>query len=662
MKTSLHLLSMPMHDPVHPSSQLGYLHAYVRDVFGDVVPVRSYSAYMDILLGMEDDGLGEFYSRYRLFGEEIFFLVCCCRMPRHPGMFERVLDLYNQSHPPDLRVSRQTILALAEAMEAYLEDDFIPHLDREGLHVVGMTTTFAQVFASIFAAGYIGKHARGQLLFVFGGASMALHEATRTLDLWGVRGLMVAGSGEAPLRAILEACLDLRPDQMADVEAAIDSADLVNVTRVGSARKPIDLAMSREFLETIPDPDYDEFFSRLRSVCDDAVYAKVVEESVALPLEGSRGCFARCDFCQNPDITSRFRTLKGRKVAERALVLCNRYQIRRVFFADSVCNSWAEEYADHLLAGDARIAAFMEMRVHAPETFWTKLALAGVSEMQLGIEAASEPLLSAMSKGTTVMQNLAAAKYLAELRVNSLSNLITHHPKSTVSDVERTTEITKLIEHFPQFCLSRFVISYASPIHKQLNETQKSQLVRGFDWLPSDLCDYSFPRDLAYAYPEDWLAPEVADAWDRFRQWYDAHVNELAVRRPAFTVERKGDEELLVTDTRFGASLEYSLRGAPARVFTFCHNVTKAAQIEQRCRLKADVVRSILAEFVERSMVVKVGDRYLSLALRPRQELVENLLRKKRSEETGDRSALPPLAAIPGDSAFRILDVPAAMA
>ncbi|MBI1787287.1 MAG: radical SAM protein [Acidobacteria bacterium] len=480
---------------------------------------------------------------------------------------------------------------------------------------------------------------------------MSLPEATRTLELWGVSGLMVAGSGEGPLTGIVQSCLDLSPDQAQDVEAAIDSKNLVNVTRVGSPRKPIDLRMSKGFLDSVPDPDYQEFFSNLRALCEDEAYQQVVGGSVAIPLEGSRGCFARCDFCQNPDITSQFRTLKGREVAERALRLCEKHGTQRVFFADSVCNSWAEEYADHLLSRDKEIAAFMEMRVHAPETFWTKLALSGVSEIQLGVEATSEPLLSAMRKGTTVMQNLSAAKYLAELRVHSPSNLITHHPKSTVSDVEQTARIARLVEHFPAFCLSRFVISYASPIYKQLNEDQKSRLVRGFDWLPPDLREYSFPRDLAYSYPEEWLNADVVAAWDEFRSWYAEHLKSVVSRRPVFTVEKKTEDELLVVDSRFGQNLRYSLAGPHARIFGLCHSALKAAQIEERSGLRPEAVKSILAELVDGCMVVEVGGRYLSLALRPRQELVEDLRRKP------PRSLPPP--AIPSLDVLGISPAPA---
>src|SRR5438105_3476186 len=136
MKTNLHLLSMPMHDPLNPSCQLGYLHSYVRRAFGDTVSVRSYSAFLDVLFDLHGEAMTEFYTKYRLFGEEFFFLVCCLRASHAPGEFDRALDLYNDYQAPELRLSRETIGAMARSLEAYLDAKVLPALRDDGLHIV----------------------------------------------------------------------------------------------------------------------------------------------------------------------------------------------------------------------------------------------------------------------------------------------------------------------------------------------------------------------------------------------------------------------------------------------------------------------------------------------------------------------------------------------
>jgi len=656
MKTCLHLLAMPLAYPMHPSSQIGYLHGYVEQEFKGKVAVKSYSAFLDILYELEGAGMIEFFDKYSLLGEEILFLTCCYHAVKHGQQstidaetFNSLLNLYNGYENNELNLSQQKITpiterkiaALNDVMEKYLTNQFIPSLEDDCLNIVGMTATFCQVFGSLFAANFIRRNTQKNVLFVFGGSSFSLPEGTRTLAQWGVDGLMVVGSGELPLAQIVQACLDLSQDQAKDPAGSIDAKNFINVNRVGSPRKPIDLSMSKSFMDTIPDPNYDEYFTNLRSCCDDdETYEYAVSRFVSIPLEGSRGCFAKCDFCHNPDITSEFRTLTGRKVAERALNISAKYNKKDITFVDSVCNTWAEEYADTLLSRGQTLMAFMEMRVHAPESFWTKLALSGVSSVQLGVEAISEPLLHNMRKGTKVLQNLSATKYMTEMGLKNPSNLIIQHPKSTVADVEETKRIMLLVEHFPIFNLSHFVVSYASPLYKELDESRKAQLIRGFDWVPAELRDYSWPRHLSYTYPPSWIDPEVVAAWNDFQEWYKDHVRKTAALRAVFTVERRTDE-LLFVDTRFGQNRQYSLSGDAARVYDICHHISAAGRVAQLSQLSLDTVEKILSELVERSMLAKVGDRYLSIALRPREELIENLSRKSRPNEPVARRSLP---------------------
>lgn len=619
MDTSLHLVSMPMHDPLQPSAQLGYLHGHVHRNFGDRIALHSYSAHTQILYMLEGAGMAEFFNEHRLFGEEMFFLACCHAFPR---LFERAYAHYRDFRLVSKHLDREQIARLCEIMRAYLDAELLPALQPGRLHVIGFTTTFAQVFASIFAAQHLRQRTHAELLFVFGGASMALPEAARVLRLWEVPGLIVTGAGERPLEQIVEACLELDELDAGQVLAQRGAREFVNVSRIGVGRKPIDLKLTRAELDAIGDPDYDEFFTRLARLCsNERVYQQLLG-LVAIPLEGSRGCFAKCDFCQNPNITTQFRSLGGEQVAARARRLVARHGTPRLYFADSVCNSWAEAYAEDLLRTDERFAAFMEMRVHATQSFFTVLALAGVSEMQLGIEAVSGPLLSAMQKGTTVLQNLRAAKYLAELGIESGSNLITHHPKSSLQDVSETRRIVELVDHLPPFCLSKFVISYASPVYNQLSEQQQQQLVRGFTWLPEDLRDYSMVRDLAYPYPSEWLDPVVERAWDDFRRWHATRVGgaELSVVR--------GEDGLRVVDTRSGRRIEHVLSGDLALVCDAGHAGPTLARLCVDTGLSPERCAAAIEQLADSRLVIELDGRVLSLPLRPRQELIDDFCRR----------------------------------
>lgn len=654
MRTSLHLVAMPLAYPLHPSSQLGYLHGFVEQRFGERVPVRSYHAFLPILYAAEGMGMTEFFETYSLSGEEILYLACSYHALKYgagseflPARdFEHALDRYNhyQSNPdneaqqPLVPITRERIVTLSEAMEVYLDTQLIPRLHPDRLNIIGMTASFCQVFGSIFAARHIRQRTSSPVLFVFGGSSYSLPEGTRTLHAWGVDGLLIAGSGEAPLAELLEACLALEPD--AEPVATIASRELINITRIGASARPLDLTMSKEFMKELPDPNYDDYFSDLKRLCsDEDAYRYATSSLVSLPLEGSRGCFAKCDFCHNPNITSQFRSLTGEQVAKRALKLMERYQVPDITFVDSVSNTWAEGYADYLLERELTVKAFAEMRVHAPEAFWVKLALSGATTIQLGVEAIAEPLLQSMRKGTTVMQNLAATKYMAEMGTSNASNLIIHHPKSTISDVLETKRVMQLLEHFPIFMLSSFVVSYASPLYNELDDEQKAKLNRGFDWLDPEFEAYGWPRHLSYTWPRAWFDYDTMIAWLEFQVWYADHVREVYSREipPSFTVEREGDRLKLI-DTRFGESRVDSLTGDVMRVYDICHKPSTAERVVQMSGLGEALVADVLGDLESRKLLIQIDDRYLSIALRSRTELIQNW-RSKPSRSVERRSS-----------------------
>jgi radical SAM superfamily enzyme YgiQ (UPF0313 family) len=636
MKTALHLVAMPLAYPLHPSSQLGYLHGFAEQAFHERVTVRSHHAFLPILHAFAGEEMGRFFEDYSLVGEEILYLACCLSARSHgetlgPALlYDQALERYNafresvenEAQQQLVPIDHETLQRLCEAMESYVEERLAPALGEDCLNVVGFTASFCQVFGSVFAARHLRRITDRPALFLFGGSSYSLPEGSRTLHAWGVDGLLVSGSGEEPLRQILEACLELRAEE--DALAALAARRILNVQRAGAPHERVDLKMPRGYMDTLPVPEYRDYFEALRTVCqDDKAYRFACENLVSIPLEGSRGCFAKCDFCHNPNITSEFRTLSGQTVAARALALTRHYQVPDVTFVDSVSNTWAESYADCLLAQGIELKAFMELRVHAPETFWTKLALCGATALQLGIEAVSPPLLTKMRKRTTVMQNLAATKYMAELGTRNASNLIIDHPEASVADVIETQRVISLLEHFPLFNLSRFVVSYASPLYEELSEERKAQLRRGFEWMPRELDDFGWPRHLSYTWPDKWRHPAVVEAWLRFQCWYARHIQELSLRlqAPAFMVEEDG-EDLVLTDSRFGREDTYRLTGVQARVYEACHQPRTAASVAKFLGLAEDVANAMLKELEERKALLATEGRFLSVALRPREVLI----------------------------------------
>ena len=268
----------------------------------------------------------------------------------------------------------------------------------------------------------------------------------------------------------------------------------------------------------------------------------------------------------------------------------------------------------------------MELRAVHPERFWTLLALAGLENVQVGVEAISSPLLKATGKGTTVIQNLAAHKYLSELGIWPSNNLITHHPASTLADVRETCRILRDIPHWGGFKPTRFALMAGSPLYEGLSPEERAALrpTRCFR-LPARIARYAL--EYAYEMPER-LNPgrDVMRAWSAFTRQYMRERDRNRAEGPRLDVVRIAPDTLRITDTRRGRMRHHDVSGDAARVYDACHAGATLDAVARAAGLSRETVMASLERFLRLKLVLRVDDAYLSLALRSRDELVRRFL------------------------------------
>jgi hypothetical protein len=63
MDIKVHLIAMPMAHPMNPSCQLGYLHSFLDNKYGNRISVNSYSAFLEIMYEFAGKRLNEFFLR-----------------------------------------------------------------------------------------------------------------------------------------------------------------------------------------------------------------------------------------------------------------------------------------------------------------------------------------------------------------------------------------------------------------------------------------------------------------------------------------------------------------------------------------------------------------------------------------------------------------------
>jgi radical SAM superfamily enzyme YgiQ (UPF0313 family) len=655
MKTQITLVSTPWADFFTPSIQLGALKAFLDAHPTPDVTVETRSAFAEILLDVLRAGTLRSFDFRERSAEHTYSLLLIKRYARvELEASGRTLGSLVESHNQGLsrgdprRLTRRALDALERATVAYTERSFV--FDARALNLVGFTLNYDQVTSALFIAKQIAER-YPDTVFLFGGMSAADPASVELIRSFGPRAFGVLGEGEGKIKKMAEACA--AAPNVEGLEAA-----LVCIPGVYSFASPPglwvkDKAAYREQVGDIaklPVPDFTEYYQVLHRYYTDPAERAGAHRLVELPIEGTRGCFAKCSFCGLNYLWDGFRKMPSSQVAERARRYHERYPAYRFKFVDNVCDTWAEAYADDALEVGAATASFMELRAHHGEAFWTKLALSGVKSVQIGTEALTENMLRLISKGTTVAQNILAHKYLFELGVESSSNLITHYPGSTPRDAVETRAVLETLTHLPAYNITPFVLSMGSPIFERLSPEERAALVpRGAGKLPPELARFSL--EYGYSMPDSMLDPETRRAWDDLATWFrTTYTKARAAHRGSLTCETLPDGRLRVSDERMaGRSLVREYDAEAQRVYTSCHAGPTLSALCKQVLVSEGRVRTIVGRFVEDGILVQCGGRLLALAVRSRDQLVRKPLERRsaRAPELAKPSLAPPLAQLP---------------
>lgn len=638
MNLKIHLVSMPWADVYVPSVQLGALKAHVDPLLPPGQSVAAHSAFSSIFL---ESGETELYSQLASQRELPYLLLTWSQFIEGTergveGVDTATLLAEIAAAPGGEVMTAERLERLRAATDEYIERHIGPTLISDGMNLVGFTLNYNQVYASIYCALRLRERWPDRpLRFLFGGASAATPAVADVLRRLGLEGFGVLGEGERKLEIIAAMILDLDASRVGSLAASIPAAvpgvyDIQTHQRNLHQRDASCFTSQLPSLGGLPMPEVDEYFTGVERVFAGSEQRHRFESHVQLPIEGSRGCFASCDFCGINVNWQGFRKRTAQHVVQDVMAAVERYGTRRVLFMDNVCDTWAEEYADEMIRRRVRIPAMMELRAHHPQRFWTKLALAGVDRVQVGIEALAPGLIRRMRKGTKAWQNVLVQKWLRELEITSMSNLITGHPRSLVEDVEQTRRIIEQTAHMGGYSLSSYTLAYGSPLYDELDDEQRRQLVVD-TYRPSlaAVKDFLVPY-YGYLPPRRWYDERVRQAWRDFVAWYDGMLDSRE-RTPTMTAHRIGDERVVVVDERREGLREHTLEGELARVHDECHlglHRSRLAELE----IPLPRLRQRLDALVERGLVLELDGCFIALALRPRDELVHDYQRESWGE------------------------------
>ena len=167
--------------------------------------------------------------------------------------------------------------------------------------------------------------------------------------------------------------------------------------------------------------------------------------SNVFPLYSSRGCVRKCTFCTERFISSRFRQHSPYYVIEQIKIIMNKHKINYFTFQDSILDAnlhWLQDFLTLLLKENINIhwEAQIAVRKDFPLSLAELLRKSGCFNLFVGLESASNKVLSAMNKGFTKEDARLFFEILRKAGLQYEISIIAGYPREEESDFKETID------------------------------------------------------------------------------------------------------------------------------------------------------------------------------------------------------------------------------
>ena len=375
-------------------------------------------------------------------------------------------------------------------------------------------------------------------------------------------------------------------------------------------------------LDSLPLPDFSDFFAARHQ------HPGVRSALPTLTAETSRGCWwattGPCSFCGMDSRERLYRAKSAVRVIAELRELASRWPCALIHLADTVVSPvFLDEVLPDLVAGPLSARLFFEVRPNLTRKQVATIA-ASRARIQPGIESFSDHVLQLMHKGTRALENIRLLKWCRSEDVEVYWNLLHGLPGETQDDYDAMLRVLPSIRFLPAPRLRQTVsVDRYSPYFE---EPQSHGIARLSPPAPYRYL-YPFPEcvlaDVAYAFEHEcapgYAPPDVAEALDReLSHWrHESFMGDLRV-------ENDSNGAMTLLDKRPGATRRtIELNELESLLCRACSDIGELSALRSQARIacpnRADVnddVDATLGSLVERRLMVNVGQRYLSLALR----------------------------------------------
>lgn len=288
---------------------------------------------------------------------------------------------------------------------------------------------------------------------------------------------IILGEGEITLLELVK---------MLDRKLSIDSINGI----VFKKDDGIKVNKKREVLNTL-----DELPMPAWDLADMESYRNIWKQSgkeFTLNIATTRGCPYKCNWCAKPIYGNRYNAHSPKYIVNEIEYLTQNFGVTRFWMCDDIFGlkpNWVQEFNSELKQKSLKISYFIQSRVDLllKEDTIDCLAESGLEEVWVGAESASQKILDAMDKGTTVGQIYQATKILKQKKIKVAFFLQFGYLNENQGDIAKTIAMVK--ELMPDNI--GISISYPLPGTKFYDKV-KDDLKLKSNWTDSDDFDMMF--------------------------------------------------------------------------------------------------------------------------------------------------------------------------
>lgn len=470
--------------------------------------------------------------------------------------------------------------------------------------LVGFTISFFQLIPSLYVSKLL-KRKQPNIKIVFGGGYLDKNFSFHILNLFSQVDYIVIGEGEVTLFELCKYISQKSP--LKEIKGlAFRKGNRIIITKERSLIKNLD---------SLPAPDYSEFFTH--SLKGNHIpYPKLV-------VEASRGCFYRkCYFCNlNYQWKNCYRSKSDKKVIREIINSIKKYKVLSFLFCDSNMSNRRTLF-DKLSKLDYDIEIYAEISGHSVDkSFFRILKLAGVKEIQIGIEALSDSILKKLNKGVDVMRNIEMLKWCGEFGISVFYNLIYGVPNETERDIKETLENIGYVKYFqPPARLCDFTLSYNSFafFHHKLFGIKRFKLPSEFllcypkkvaeklGPLLSPIVGYELENQ-----PHLILWKKVYREIKKWRKNYERNN-----KKPGIYFQQ-GDDFIIITILDKGREKRIRISNKLlSKIYVDCTNQRRSIQyLSQKFNVEGEYLKKLLNTLVNKKLMFRYGDFYFSLGI-----------------------------------------------